>query len=326
MSAVQRLLCVGNRAMGALEYEPHLQSKTREEERALEVKALVESAKKLIEGETGEAIHEIMRVGGSAGGARAKALILWDRDKRRVRSGFARPKDGEQAWIVKFDGVGSANALDARARSWSRIEYTYALLARRLGILMEEVSYLEEGRLFHFMTRRFDRAGQQKHHMHSLGGITHVDFNQPQAYSYEAWLRLMLEMKLGQPALDQGYRRMIFNIVGRNQDDHVKNISLLMKDRLSGWALGPAYDLTFAAGSGYTRAHQMTVTGRADGFVRTDLVEVGKKFSVRLPGRIIDETVAAFAGWSRLAKEWGVSTKDIETVSRHHRLWLKGDR
>jgi serine/threonine-protein kinase HipA len=326
MSAVQRLLYVGNRAMGALEYEPHLQVKNRDEERALEIKALVESARKLIEGDTGEAIGEIMRVGGSAGGARAKALILWDRDRRRVRSGFARPKDGEQAWIVKFDGVGSANALDPRARSLNRIEYTYALLAQQLGISMQEVSYVEEGRRFHFMTRRFDRAGPHKHHMHSLGGITHVDFNQPQAYSYEAWLRLMLEMKLGQPALDQGYRRMIFNIVGRNQDDHVKNISLLMKDRLSGWELGPAYDLTFAAGAGYTRAHQMTATGRADGFVRADLVQVGRKFSVRLPERIIDETLAAFAGWRRLAKEWGVSTKDIENVSRHHRLRLNGDR
>jgi serine/threonine-protein kinase HipA len=322
MSPVERLLYVGTRAMGALEYEPHLQTRTGAEERALEVKALVESARKLVEGATGEAIHEIMRVGGSAGGARAKALVLWDREKKRVRSGFARPRSGEEAWMVKFDGVGSANALDGKAKPYNRIEYAYALLASKVGIAMEAVSFLEEGESFHFMTRRFDRSGQDKLHMHSLGGIEHVDFNQPQAYSYEAWFRLMLELNLGQPSLDQGYRRMIFNIVGRNQDDHVKNICFLMKDMQSGWTLAPAYDLTYAAGSNYTRAHQMTVTGRADDFARDDLVQVGKKFSVRRPERIVDEIVEAFGEWPKLAKTWGVPTKMIKAVADQHRLSL----
>lgn len=321
MSPVQRLLYVGTRAMGALEYSPSLQRKTPEEERALEIQSLVESARKLIEGEPGEAVHEIMRVGGSAGGARAKALILWDRKKKRVRSGFAKIRDGEEPWLIKFDGVGSANALDMKAKPFNRIEYTYVLLAKQLGIDMEEISYLEEASgLFHFMTRRFDRNGREKLHMHSLAGMTHIDFNRPQAYSYEAWFRLIMELKLGANVLEQAFRRMIFNIVGRNQDDHVKNVSFLLDNAQSSWRLAPAYDLTFAAGSGYTLRHQMTAGGLSDGFTVEGLAELGKKFDVHQPRRIIEQTVATFADWPALAKEWKVPEEQIRAVAKMHRF------
>lgn len=323
LSPVQKLLYVGNRAMGALEYRPSLQRKAPEEEQALEIKALVESARRLIEGDAGEAIQEIMRVGGSAGGARAKALILWDPARKRVRSGFARPKTGEEAWLVKFDGVGSANALDMQAKPYNRIEYTYALLAKALGIEMAAVDYLEtDDGLFHFMTRRFDRHEQAKYHLHSLAGMEHIDFNLPQAYSYEAWFRLILDLNLGYPALEQAYRRMLFNIVGRNQNDHVKNISFLMKSPTSGWTLAPAYDLTFAAGAGYTRFHQMTATGMADNFSREGLIGLGRKFDIRHPEQILARTVEAFAGWPRIAAQWGVAAEQIASVAAAHRLKL----
>lgn len=320
LSAVQRLLYVGKRAMGALEYTPSLQRKTKEEERALEVQALVESARKLIEGDTNDAVHEIMRVGGSAGGARAKALILWDQDKKRVRSGFANPKPGEEAWLIKFDGVGSANALDMMAKPFNRIEYTYALVAKKLDIDMSDVSFLEDNGLFHFMTKRFDRKGADKLHMHSLGGMAHVDYNQPQAFSYEAWFRLMYELKLGQPALDQGFKRMVFNIVGRNQDDHVKNISFLLDSLTGEWRLAPAYDLTYAAGAGYTARHQMTLGGKSDEFTRDDLIKVGQQFNVRHPGAVIDAVVDAFADWDTVAKEYHVPPEQIAAVKKKHRL------
>ena len=322
LSPVQRLLYVGHRAMGALEYSPALQRKTPEEEHALEIQSLVESARRLIEGEPAEAVHEIMRVGGSAGGARAKALILWDRENNRVRSGFAKIRQGEEPWLIKFDGVGSANALDRNAKPYNRIEYTYALLAKQLKIEISDVAYLEEPDtgLFHFMTRRFDRVGSEKINMHSLAGMTHIDFNQPQAYSYEAWFRLIMELKLGANTLEQAYRRMLFNIVGRNQDDHVKNISFLMDSLSSGWRLSPAYDLTFAAGSGYTLRHQMTVGGRSDDFNVDDLVELGKQFDVNKPQAILEQTVAAFSEWPALAKKWGVAENQIKTVSAMHRL------
>lgn len=322
LSPVQRLLYVGNRAMGALEYSPSLQRKTPEEERALEIQSLVESARQLIEGEPGEAAHEIMRVGGSAGGARAKALILWDRKKQRVRSGFARIRPGEEPWMIKFDGVGSANALDMKAKPFNRIEYTYALMARALGIDMDEVSFIEDQAtgLFHFLTRRFDRNGSRKIHMHSLAGMTHVDFNRPQAYSYKAWFRLILDLKLGMGAMQQAFRRMVFNIVGRNQDDHVKNISFLMDDLSSGWRLAPAYDLTFAAGSGYTLRHQMTLAGLSDGFAREALVELGNKFDIPRPREIIDETIEAFSRWPALARQWRVPEDQIAAVASKHRF------
>lgn len=321
LNPVQRLLYIGRRAMGALEYTPAIQRKTKEEERALEIQALVESARRLIEGDATDAVQEIMRVGASAGGARAKALILWDREQKRVRSGFATPKTGEEAWLIKFDGVGSANALDMHAKPFNRIEYTYALLAKQLDIDMSEVSYLEDNGLFHFMTKRFDRFGTDKIHMHSLGGMTHVDFNNPQAYSYEAWFRLMLELKLGHQAMEQGFKRMVFNIVGRNQDDHVKNISFLLDSMTGEWRLAPAYDLTFAAGAGYTAQHQMTLGGLADGFTRQLLVETGEKFSIRHPGAVVDEVVGAFRGWTALAVQYGVPQSQIGEVEKKLRLF-----
>ena len=322
LSPVQRLLYIGNRAMGALEYAPAMQKKSPEEERALEVQSLVESARRLIEGDPGEATHEIMRVGGSAGGARAKALILYDQQKNRVRSGFCKPKSGEESWLIKFDGVGSANALDMKTKPYNRIEYTYAFLAKQLGIDMADVSYIEDQKnnLFHFMTKRFDRAGEQKTHMHSLGGMTHVDFNRPQAYSYEAWFRLIMELKLGAAALDQAYRRMIFNIVGRNQDDHVKNISFLKDSPKSEWRLSPAYDLTFAAGQGYTQRHQMTVGGQSSDFSVKSLVGIGRQFDVARPKEIIDATIAAFADWPALAKKWKVPEDQVAAVAAAHRF------
>ena len=323
LSPVQRLLYVGKRAMGALEYTPALLRKTKEEERALEVQTLVESARKLIEGDANDAVQEIMRVGGSAGGARAKALILWDRERKRVRSGFANPQPGEEAWIIKFDGVGSANVLDMKAKPHNRIEYTYALLAKQLGIGMSEVAFLEDHGLFHFMTRRFDRKGSEKLHMHSLGGMTHVDYNRPQAFSYEAWFRLMLELQLGHQALEQAYKRMVFNIVGRNQDDHVKNISFLLDSMTGEWRLAPAYDLTFAAGSGYTARHQMTLGGKSGDFTRALLLETGEKFSIKHPGAVIDEVIQAFAGWEALAAQHGVPREQVSEVEKRLRLELK---
>jgi serine/threonine-protein kinase HipA len=325
LSPVQRLLYVGNRAMGALEYAPQLQRKSPAEERALEIKTLVASARRLIEGDTGDAIHEIMRVGGSAGGAKPKALILWNRQKNKARSGFAKPRAGEEHWIIKFDGVNSASERDSKAKPFNRIEYTYALLAKQVGIDMEEVSYLEEGDLFHFMTRRFDRSHSGKIHLHSLAGMAHVDYNLPGATGYEAWFRLIQELHLGYRALEQAYRRMIFNVVGRNQDDHVKNISFLMKSQSSGWALAPAYDLTYSAGVGYTRQHQMTVAGHASEFTRGELLAVGQHFAIHHPQQIIDATVEAFANWPALGSQWGVQAADRARVAAGHRLALRAD-
>ncbi len=259
LSPVQRLLYIGKRAVGALEFEPALSDRrTVLETQALEVKSLVDQARRVIEGKGGEAVREIMQVGSSAGGARAKAIILWNQKKNQVRSAHAKPRVGDEHWIIKFDGVGELGKPDFRHQSYNRIEYVYSLLAKKAGIRTQETYLLEEGDLAHFMIKRFDRDGVKKLHVHTLGGMEHADYNAPQTYSYEQWMRLILRLNLGYPALEQAYLRTAFNLMARNQDDHVKNHSFLMHPD-GRWELAPAYDLTYAKGAGYTKAHQMTL-------------------------------------------------------------------
>ena len=319
LSPVQRLLYVGKHAMGALEFTPVQRGKTKEKEQALEVRALVEASRGLIDGSPAEAVQSIMGIGGYAGGARAKALVLWDQELNQVRSGFATPKGREVPWLIKLDGIG-VSELDPRGKLHNRIEYTYALLAKQVGIDMAEVSFLEDGGLFHLMSKRFDRAGAEKLPMHSLGGLAHVDFTKPQAFSYEAWFRLMLELKLGHRAMEQGFKRMVFNIVGRNQNDHVKNISFLLDGMTGQWRLAPAYGLTFEVGAGNTARHQMTLGGKTDNFTRELLVETGKKFDIRHPGAVVDQVIDAFAGWSALAGQYGVPTEQVAGIERRLRV------
>lgn len=323
MSPVQRLLYIGDRAMGALEFLPRIdRTQTAHEAEALEVGALVEAARKIVAGEQDGAIAELMRIGASAGGARAKALVLWDPENKQIRSAFVDPQPGEEHWLIKFGGVESANPKDHQAQPFNRVEYTYALLTKELGIDMAPVDFIEEpsGR-FHFLTKRFDRtADGGRIHMHSLAGLAHVDYNIPRAYSYDQYFRWIRMFLMPQPAIDEAYRRMIFNVVGRNQDDHVKNFAFLMS--LAGeWYLSPAYDLTFSAGNGYTLQHQMTIAGKADDFTVEELVAFGEKYQVTKPREIIQRTVEAFSGWAALAAQWNVATDEIEARASRLRLF-----
>ncbi|HEY6720333.1 MAG TPA: type II toxin-antitoxin system HipA family toxin [Burkholderiales bacterium] len=321
MSPVQKLLYMGNRGMGALEFQPAIRGGANAgESRSLEIASLVEQARKLIEGKPDVAVAEIMRVGSSAGGARPKAVILWNRDKKEVRSGFATPKPGDEQWIIKFDGVGELDAPDPKAQPYNRIEYVYSLLAKDAGIEMEESYLLTERKYAHFMVRRFDRAGGKKLHQHSLGGLEHADYNAPGAYSYEQFLRVVLEMKLGYPALEQAFRRACFNIMAVNQDDHVKNIAFLMDDA-GRWRLAPAYDLTYAKGAGFTRQHQMSLGGKRDGFTRADLLDLGKSFGIKNDGkRIIEAIGATLKKWDALAAKWGVPKGSSAHIKSAFRL------
>jgi len=323
MSPVQRLLYIGDRAMGALEFRPRIDRRaTAGEAEALEVGSLVEAARKLVAGEQDGAISELMRIGASAGGARAKALILWDRSSKQIRSAFVKPHKNEESWLIKFGGVESANPKDHHAQPFNRVEYTYALLAKELGIDMAPVDFIEEpnGR-FHFLTKRFDRtADGGRVHMHSLAGLAHIDYNIPRAYSYDQYFRWILALEMPHTAIEEAYRRMIFNVVGRNQDDHVKNFAFLMPST-GAWRLSPAYDLTFSAGSGYTLQHQMTIGGKADAFTVDDLVEFGKKFDVARPREAIERTVEVFSGWAAQAGRWNVAPNEIEARASRLRLF-----
>jgi len=319
LSPVQRLLYLGSRAMGALEFEPAFASPEGPTLEALDVASLVNQARSLIEGDAAAAIPEIMRVGGSAGGARAKALILWNPQTERVRSGFASPEEGDEPWLIKFDGVqlgsgGPSASVAYECLPYGRTEYVYSVMARAAGIEMEPTHLMEERGFGHFMTRRFDRPQGGKLHMHSLGGMQHIDFNEQFAFSYEDYFRTIRALQLGQPAVDEAYRRMVFSFATLNRDDHVKNFSFLM-DREGRWRLAPAYDLAYAAHSPWTRQHQMSVNGKHIGFTKKDLFEVGERFDVARGGReIIERVLESLALWTPTALDAGLGREWTRTL------------
>lgn len=320
LSPVQRLLYIGRRGMGALEFHPPTRMRIPElTEEALEIASLVDQARRVIEGDTTVAIPEIMQVGATAGGARAKGLVLWDRNRDRVRSGFAVPEHGEEAWLVKFDGVtpaigGHELAKDFRPGPFGRIEYAYSKLARRAKITMADTYLLHERDYAHFMTKRFDRIGTERLHMHSLGGLLHADYNIRQVVSYEQYFRTIQHLELSAPALVEAYRRMVFNLAARNQDDHVKNFAFLM-DSSGKWSLAPAYDLIHAVGGTWAATHQMRMNGKDDGFTREDLLAVGAKFNLPADGReVLRDVEEAIAFWPQEAENTGLGKAEIETI------------
>jgi serine/threonine-protein kinase HipA len=320
LSPVQKLLYIGHRAMGALEFQPAIRlGTTPAEQEPIEISRLVKQARQLIEGRVDVAVPEIMRIGASAGGARAKALILWNRKTNQVRSGFARPRSGDEHWLIKFDGVGELEAPDPNPQPYNRIECAYSHMARAAGIEIQETRLLEERRLGHFLVRRFDRVGATRLHLHSLGGMQHVDYNQPGTFSYEQYLRTVLDLNLGYPALEEVFRRMVFNLAAVNQDDHVKNFAFLM-DESGKWRLAPAYDVTYASGHGYSRNHQMTLAGKITGFTREDLLATGGRFGIKHDGAdIIRQVCDALGNWRHFAAEAKVPAERVDFIEQQFR-------
>lgn len=326
LSPTQKLLYVGSRAMGALTFHPGVQRGPGLEE-ALDVQGLVEQARHVIEGNTDVAIPEIMQIGSTAGGARAKALILWDREQNRVRSGFAKPQPGEEHWLIKFDGVtkesgGVSLQADRVPHAWGRIEYVYSQMARDAGIDMAQCHLFLDGDLAHFMTRRFDRLGPRPLHVHSLAGFLHVDFNDQYVLSYEQYFDALRMLGLGQDAISQAFRRTIFSVATINFDDHPKNFAMVMNSD-GVWELAPAYDVAYAEGGPWTQQHQMSIGGKFRDFTRGDLVQLGNEFDLShgVASAIIDEVEGSLACWHPYAKAAGVPTEKISYLDgRFERL------
>jgi serine/threonine-protein kinase HipA len=326
LSPVQKLLYIGSRAMGALEFSPPIDgAASRAGDEALEIARLVDEARLVIEGDLAVAVPEIMQVGASAGGARAKALILLNRESGKVKSAFAPPQAGDEHWMIKFDGVtaalgGHTTVKEFTPGPWGRIEFVYSQMARAAGIMMEETRLLREREFAHFMTRRFDREAGGRLHMHSLGGLQHADYNIRQVLSYEDYFRTIRLLGMGQPEVNEGFRRMVFNLAARNQDDHVKNLAFLMGPDGT-WRLSPAFDMTWAYGGQWTRTHQMTARGKDDNFTRDDLVAVARTFDVPKDGaEIIEEVAAALEHWGPKARDAGLDPEwigRIEGLFRH---------
>ena len=316
ITTLQRLVYVGRRAMGALEFEPAIGDvghPTAAE--PLAMSRLVEDARRALRGEFSKVAQSIIDVGSSAGGARAKAVIGWRPGDDGIVSGQLDVPDGYEHWLLKFDGVGDDGQLGATT-GFGRIEYAHFEMARDVGIDMSECRLLEENGRAHFMTRRFDRDGNQKIHVHSLCGLAHMDFNMPYVHSYESFFRTVLAMNLGARAIEQAFLRCVFNVVTRNCDDHTKNIAFRM-DATGAWSLAPAYDLCFAhnpAAGRWTRQHQMLVAGKGEGITREDLAKVGDLFGVHRAREKIAKVTDVVSEWPTYAAKAGVTDLEVKRI------------
>ena len=336
-NAVERLCYTGARGMGALEFAPAAGPAARAAEK-IDIDALVRLASdvlsrrndlvgSLADASRAAALQDILRVGTSAGGARAKAVIAWNRETNEVRSGQIAAGAGFDYWLLKFDGVsGNKDKELEDPKGYGAIEYAYFLMAQDARVTMSECRLLEENGRRHFMTRRFDRLpGGGKLHAQSLCALAHFDFNNPNAYAYEQALLVMRQLKLPMAAVEQQFRRMAFNVIARNQDDHVKNIAFLM-DREGRWSLAPAFDMTYSynPSGDWTARHQMSINGKRDGFTMEDFRACAKSALMKR-GRaetIVEEVRAAVARWLEYAEKAQVMESWREQIQRNLRLSL----
>lgn len=334
-NAVERLCYVGERGMGALEFVPQVGPNLRNAKK-IEIDSLVKLASDVLthhgefsgdfsDGHQAEALKDILRVGTSAGGARAKAVVAWNPKTNEIRSGQVFAGQDFEYWILKFDGVaGNKDKELEDPKGFGVIEYAYYLMAKACGIVMSECKLFEENNRRHFMTRRFDRLpGGEKLHMQSLGALAHFDYNQAGAYSYEQALLTLRQLGLPMSDIEEQFRRMVFNIVARNQDDHVKNIAFLM-DKQGQWSLAPAFDMTYSynPSGAWTATHQMTLNGKRDGFSLFDFRAAAQK-AVMKRGRaeaIVREVTEVVERWPEFADEAKLDPNVRDKIQKAHCL------
>jgi len=331
-SPVERLCYTGNRGMGALEFRPALKWGP-DKAVPVEISELTRLAQEIAtertsldvslgsnDKATNDALVSILRVGTSAGGARPKAIIGMN-DQGQVLSGQADLPEGFDYWLLKFDGVSDLEM--GASKGYGRIEYAYYLMAKAAGIVMTECRILQEHGRAHFLTKRFDRRAGQKVHMLSLCGMAHYDFNTAGAYGYEQAFAVMRKLRLSKAAAIQEFRRMVFNVIARNQDDHTKNIAFLMGQD-GKWHLSPAFDVTYChnpAGK-WTNQHQMSINGKRDHFHLKDLTAVAESISLPRPIEVIEEITAVVRQWPKFAREAGVTPARIMEIGDQHRVDL----
>lgn len=324
-NVVERLCYIGKRGMGALEYEPDHNAQSDMDEQ-ISMKRMSEFASAILEEKTDMLLasendvdyKQLLRLGTSAGGARAKAIIAHNVETGEIRSGQVDLGKGFDYWLVKFDGVsknGDHNLVDVP--EYTLIEYAYYKMALQAGLIMNECKLLSEGGRHHFMTKRFDRVNGDKVHMQSLGAMTHIDYNEPGLCSYEMAAITARQLELPSRDIEQFFRRMVFNVLAVNQDDHVKNISFLM-NRRGDWSLSPAYDVTFVSdpGNRWLKAHQMTVNGKLSNILKEDLMACGQKMDLKASKchKIIEEVYSAVQAFQNIAQSVGIREKTIDLI------------
>ena len=312
--------------MGALEFEPALELAYDPNQR-FEIDALVDVAREAmtrktsfgtnLTDDTKSAIAAILRLGTSAGGQRAKAIIAYNKATGEVRSGQVEAPEGFDYYLIKLDGV-SATAGFRETENFGRLEYSFYRLARVCGIEMMESSLIEENGRAHFLTRRFDRENGRKLHMQTLCGLAHYDYQLKRGYSYEQAFNVMRALHLSYSEAKEMFRRMVFNVAVRNQDDHTKNISFLMGED-GKWRLSPAYDIGYAYNpeGGWTSMHQMSVNGKFEGIGRADLLAFAQANNIKDASGVIDEVVDGVAQWPRIAQECDVPKEMVEGIVKN---------
>lgn len=324
---VERLCYQGKRSMGALEFEP-AQDSFLEQGNSIEIDSLVQVAREALDGKSQlnvnlnadrkEALLNIIKVGTSAGGQRAKAVIAYNQETGEVRSGQMKAPEGFTQWLLKLDGVTNQELGDPK--HYGRIEYAYYLMALRAGIEMMPSRLVEENGRAHFMTRRFDRTdNNQKLHMQTLCGLAHFDYKLLRAYSYEQAFQVMRQLHLPYSQAQEMFRRMVFNVVSRNQDDHTKNISFLMTPD-GKWQLSPAYDVTWAYNptGEWTSQHQMSINGKWTNITRSDLMTVAGSMHINRPDEIIEQVQDAVAAWPEAARKAEIPDDTMRAIQQTH--------
>lgn len=320
ITALDRLAYMGKRGMGALEFRPtrgpNVTSQT-----AIKLSKLIDSARQAVHGEIDTEHHakaalaQIIQVGTSAGGARAKAAIAWNPASDEIRAGQFDVEDGFEHWLLKFDGMGTDKELGS-SQDYGRIEYAYYLMAQEAGISMSPCRLLEENGRAHFMTRRFDRDGNQKHHMQTLCAMAHLDYKQKATHDYNQLFLSIVQLKLGQKALEEAFRRMVFNVMAANCDDHSKNFSFLLRQG-GDWELAPAYDVTHAYNpkGEWTYQHLMGINGKFGGITRADCLAVADRFGIGPAPKLIRQVSEAIAKWPEFASQARVNDDEIQRIA-----------
>lgn len=329
INPVDRLTYIGKRGMGALEYLP---ANHRENDNSLlDISEIYEVAKSVLKSKketiypdlNKDSLTEILRIGTSVGGARAKALIAIKRDSDQkiteIRPGDIMQPKGYSYWLLKIDGVNEQSL--GEGEGLGKIEFAYYKLAKQAGIEISESTLHEENNRFHFLTKRFDRTDNgEKIHMQTFAAIAGIDYKIQKASNYETLFRVMKRLQLPYKQLEQQYRRMLFNVVARNHDDHVKNFSFLM-NKEGNWQISPAYDVSFSYSPGgtWTHEHQSSINGKFDNFTKEDLIDFAKKYGIKKSNSILEEVVSAVTQWPRIAAESDIPQKQIKYIDKHLR-------
>ena len=329
MNPVEILCFIGKRGVGALEFEPVVpEDKTGATK--IEIDSLVRVAQEILSDrnefatnlsiENNKALIDILKIGTSTGGARAKAVIAYNPLTKEIRSGQTDAPTGFSHWLLKFDGV--ADKQFGASSGYGRVEMAYSLMAKEVGIEMTECMLLEENDRAHFMTRRFDREdGKGKIHVQSFCALGHMDFTEIATFSYEQLFEIMRSMHLPYPDAEQLYRRMVFNVMAKNCDDHTKNFACTM-DPSGQWKLSPAFDIchSYRPGSTWVSQHSLSVNGKRQNILRADLLEVAKKMNIKKAVHILDQVKAVVANWNQFAAKTDVDAKLKEAIRQTHLL------